>query len=241
MARERYPIRIDEDARFMRAVAWALLVLTVIGFVPTYFVPLSDGSFLSDLLWMHPHAIAGFAFAAFFIAQPTMVLKRNWKLHRTMGLIVGITVIASAITGVAVQFEAFPRGPETAEKVISDSFRTFQLVPLMLGFFVAGVMMRRRPDWHWRLMYLAAITPFGTVVGRYVRAADQMFPTEGIAGPVLTFINLLIFIALIVYDLVRYRRVHRASWIGLVAFLATTALSLSIGFSDWWQGIALAG
>lgn len=152
MAKERYPIRIDGDARFMRVVAWALMVFTFLGFVPTYFVPLSNGSFAFEEAWMHPHAIAGFAFAIVFIAQPTFVLKRNWKMHHALGLTVALAVLAAVVTGIGVQFGMFPRGPETAGKVVADSFRTFQLLPLLAGLFIAGVMMRKWPDWHWRLM-----------------------------------------------------------------------------------------
>lgn len=32
MAKERYPIRIDDDTRFMSASAWSLPVLTILGF-----------------------------------------------------------------------------------------------------------------------------------------------------------------------------------------------------------------
>ncbi|MBX7541684.1 hypothetical protein [Qipengyuania sphaerica] len=238
MAKEKYPFRMMDDARFMRGVAWALLVFTVLGFVPTYFVPLSDGSFATDEFWMHPHAIAGFAFAAFFIAQPTMVLKGNWKVHRTMGAVVGLAVIAAAITGLGVQFEMFPREGELKGKAVSDAFRTFQLTPLLVGFFIWGVLMRRRPDWHWRLMYASAIAPFGTVIGRYVRMVPEIIdPT--MVGQMTSLFYTLTAVVLLVYDFVRYRRLHPASLIGLAVIIVTTVIVLQIGFSDWWQGIAL--
>lgn len=240
MAKERYPIRVMDDARFMRAVAWVLMIFTFLGFVPTYFIPLSQGSFDMVEAWMHPHAIAGFAFAIVFIAQPTFILKRNMKMHRALGLTVGVAVIASVITGIGVQFEMFPRGQETEGKVIADSFRTFQLLPLLAGFFIAGVLMRKRPDWHWRLMYHAALAPFGTVMGRYIRMVPEIIPPES-AGPMTSLLGLISVLVLPVSDFIRYRRIHAASWIGLVAFLITGFIALQIGFSDWWQGIALAG
>lgn len=42
-----------------------------------------------------------------------------------------------------------------------------------------------------------------------------------------------------VYDFARYRRIHAASWIGLIAFLVTGYVALQIGLSDWWRAIAM--
>ena len=155
-----------------------------------------------------------------------------------MGLVVGLAVIASAITGIAVQFEMFPRGPGFEGKIVSDAFRTFQLVPLLVGFFVAGVLMRKRPDWHWRLMYAAAMAPFGTIIGRYVRMVPQFVEAQ-IVGQMTSLFYLVTVVALIIADFVRYRRIHPASWIGLVVVLITNVIALQIGFSDWWKAIAL--
>lgn len=238
MSRSSYPIEVGDDARFMRGVAWVLFALTILGFVPTYFLPLSDGNFIAEHMWMHPHAIAGFAFAAFFIAQPTLVLRRNWKLHRTMGLVVGIAVIASVITGIGVQFEMFPRGGEGEGRVVADAFRTFQLLPLLTGFFIWGVLMRKRPDWHWRLMYASAMAPFGTVIGRYVRMVPQ-FVEANIVGQMTSLFYTLAVVVLLVYDVAKYRRLHPASIIGLVVVIVTTVIALQIGFSSWWRAIAL--
>ncbi|MEO0642906.1 MAG: hypothetical protein AAFY47_05740 [Pseudomonadota bacterium] len=231
-----YPARMDDDARFMRVVGWIFLVITFGGFVQSYFIPLAKGEFVAVNEWMHPHAIVSFAFAALFVAQPWLVLKRNWKGHRYIGWALGALVLGAVVTGVAVQLAMWPTVPEDATNRSSASFRLFQLLPTLAGFFVAGALMRKRRDWHWRLMFHAAYAPMGTAFGRFVRQIRDL-PAGG--GPVLSGLLLLGIIAMLVSDKVRYGRVHPANWIGLVFYIATVVLSLWIANTDWYAKLSL--
>lgn len=232
-----YPVRMDDDARFMRIIGWIFLAITLGAFVQSYFVPLARGTFVSVQVWMHPHAIVSFAFAALFVAQPWLILKRNQKAHRVVGWILGALVAGAVISGVAVQFEMWPTVPEDTQNRIPASFRLFQLLPTLFVFFVAGVALRKKPDWHWRLMFHAAYAPVGTAVGRFVRMIPDSVMEE--TGPLLSGLLLLGIIAVLVSDKVRYGRVHAANWIGLVAYIATAVLSLSIAGTDWYAALSL--
>lgn len=235
----KYPVEIDRDARFVRIIGWIFLLITFGAFVQSYFIPLANGSFEAANVWMHPHAIVSFAFALLFIAQPQLVLKRNWRVHRTIGSLLGVLVLGAVISGVGVQLGMWPAPSLEAGNGVSSAFRLFQLLPTLVVFFVAGVLLRKRQDWHWRLMVHAAYAPVGTAVGRFVRQIPD--PPMGGAGQFLSFLLLLGVIALLASDKIRYGRFHPANWIGLVFYIATVFLSLSIGFSDWFEAYVTRG
>ena len=231
----QYPIRLDDDARFMRVVGWFFLAITLSAFVQSYFVPLARGEFVAVNEWMHPHAVVSFIFAALFIAQPWLVLKRNWRWHRYFGWALGAMVVGSVITGVAVQFAMWPTVQEDTQNRIPASFRLFQLLPTLAGFFVAAVLLRKRQDWHWRLMFHAAYAPMGTALGRFVRILD--LPEGG--GPVLSGLLLVGLIVFALSDKIRYGRVHAANWIGLAVYIATGPLALWIAGTVWYTQLSL--
>ena len=233
----KYPVRMEDDARFLRIIGWLLFAITVGAFVQSYFIPVSRGEFASANVWMHPHAIVSFAFAALFIAQPWLVLKRSWRWHRVLGWVMGVLVLGAVVTGVAVQFGMWPTVPEDVQNRIPAAFRLFQLLPTLFLFFVAGILARKRPDWHWRLMLHAAYAPVGTAVGRFVRLIPD--PPFGGSGPFLSFILLLGIIGILASDKVRYGRVHLANWLGLAFYILTIPLSLFIANTGWYTRISL--
>ena len=220
----------------MRVIGLIFLAITFGGFVNSYFIPLANGEFVAVNEWMHPHAIVSFAFAALFVAQPWLVLERNWRWHKYIGWVLGAMVLGAVVTGIAVQFAMWPTVPSDANNRIPASFRLFQLLPTLALFFVAGVLMRKRRDWHWRLMFHAAYAPMGTAFGRFVKMIPDL-PEGG--GPVLSGSLLLGLIAMVVSDKVRYGRVHAANWIGLVFYIATAVLSLWIAGTDWYALVSL--
>ncbi|MEO0589473.1 MAG: hypothetical protein AAFZ11_02810 [Pseudomonadota bacterium] len=231
-----YPVRMDDDARFMRVIGLIFLAITFGGFVQSYFIPLANGEFVAVNEWMHPHAVVSFAFAALFVAQPWLILERNWRWHKYIGWVLGAMVLGAVVTGVAVQLAMWPTVPEDETNRSSAAFRLFQLLPTLAGFFVAAILMRKRQDWHWRLMFHAAYAPMGTALGRFVRMVPDL-PAGG--GPVLSGLLLVGLIAMAVSDKVRYGRVHAANWIGLAFYIITVPLSLWIANTDWYIELSL--
>ena len=235
--RTDYPVRQADDARFVRAVGWILLAITLGAFVQSYFVPIARGEFEAANVWMHPHALVSFAFAALFIAQPWLILRENWQLHRHVGWVVGLLVLGAVVSGIAVQLGMWPTVPEDTANRIPAAFRLFQLLPTLSLFFIGGVLMRARTDWHWRLMVHAAYAPVGTAMARFVRMIPD--PPTGDAGPILSLLLLCGILALVASDKVRYGRVHPANWIGLAFYVATVPLSLYLSGTAWYEGLSL--
>lgn len=214
-----------------------MLAITLSAFVPTYFLPMARGEFSSTNVWMQPHTWVSFAFAALFIAQPWLVLKRNWRGHKVIGWILGALVFGAAITGVAVQLAVWPTVPEDSKNLVPAAFRLFQVLPTLVLFFVAGVLMRKRQDWHWRLMLQAAYAPVGIGFRRFVDMIQGL--PAGTDGPLLSLLIVAGLAAILVSDKVRHGRTHLANWCGLAFFVLTMALSLFIAGTDWYARLTL--
>ncbi len=229
------------DARFLRAMAVILLVMTLAGFAPRYLLPLAQGTYNPPAawnMWMHPHAIAGFGFSLLFISQPTLIMARKFGAHRVSGWIAAGVVFLSIVSGVGVQLGMFPTSPGDASNIMGGAFRLFQSLPMMAAFFAAAWALKRRPDWHWRFMYMAAFAAVGTIIGRLYQYYTPI-PAEAI-GPLVGAANLLFVLFLPVSDKIRRGRVHKASWISLGAFIGFQIFVAVLLGSGWWMNVATA-
>jgi hypothetical protein len=229
---------LESDARFLRTMAIVLLTMTIAAFLPRYLVPLAQGSYdppASWNIWMHPHAIAGFGFSLLFILQPTLIARGRFDLHRKMGWVGAALVLLSVVSGVGVQLGTYPTTPNDFSNVVGGAFRLFQSLPMMVGFFIAALMLRAKPDWHWRFMYMAAFAAVGTIIGRLYEHYTPM-PDE-IIGPMIGAGTLVFTLVLPVSDKLRKGRVHKASWIALGVFVLFQIIVPPISGSDAWIGM----
>lgn len=227
---------IGADARFMRNTGIVLLLLSVLAFAPRYFAPIMAGSYQPPSLWMHPHAISALLWAAIFIIQPWLIVQKAPALHRRVGYAACIVAVINVVSGVAVQLDMLPTTADDFSNVVGGGFRLFQSVPVFVVFLIAALAMRRRPDWHLRLMYQTAIAAVATVLGRLYLFYGRL-PDEVIAV-LIPLGNLGFVILLPIYDYVKYRKVHPASWIGVAAFIGFQIIVTPIVFSDFWTNFA---
>ncbi|HKK92028.1 MAG TPA: hypothetical protein VJ925_01300, partial [Longimicrobiales bacterium] len=120
--------------------------------------------------------------------------------------------------------------------IVGGAFRLFQSLPMMVGFFVAAVILRKRPDWHWRFMYMAAFAAVGTIIGRLYLHFTPMDPD--LVGMMVGPANLAFVLVLPISDKLRHGRIHRASWISLAVFIVFQAVLAPFALSGWWAAIA---
>ncbi|MEM7701432.1 MAG: hypothetical protein AAF251_05795 [Pseudomonadota bacterium] len=229
---------LARDARFLRVMAVILLVMTLAAFAPRYLVPIAQGSYnppASWNLWMHPHAMAGFGFSILFILQPTLIARSDFKLHRAFGWAGAGLVALSVVSGVGVQLGTFPAASANDVNVVGGAFRLFQSLPMMVGFFTAAVFLRKRADWHWRFMYMAAYAAVGTIIARLFAYFTPMDPN--LIGAMVGPANLVFVLVLPVSDKLRHGRVHKASWVSLAMFIAFQAVIAPLALSEWWASL----
>jgi len=228
--------RVIDDARFMRNTGLFLLLLSALAFAPKYFLPLATGSYTAPSRFMHPHAVTALLWSLIFVVQPWLIALRRPKLHRRIGYFALIVAIGNIASGIAVQLDMLPTSKGDISNVVGGGFRLFHSVPAFTVFLVAAIALRRRTDWHLRFMYQTAIAAVATVLGRLYVYYGHL--PEAAAAPLIPLGNLAFVILMPVYDYVKYRKVHPASWIGVGAFVAFQAIVTPFVFSDLWMNYA---
>lgn len=189
------------------------------------------------LLWIHGGVF--FAWIGLFIFQSTMIRIRKVHLHRTLGwflaaLALAIPVLGITITRVMSRFEILRLHEDPVERAL------FLPVPFldMLAFtvlFGLAVLWRKRPEYHRRLMFLAACVLTAAAWGR------MPTPTN---VPYISFyggVDALILLG-VLRDLIVNRRVHALYLWSLppLVLLQLGAIAITDHKADWWIPIGRA-
>lgn len=185
-------------------------VIAVIGFWPSFFGPLLDGSD-GDRHWvLYVHAVVFLGWLGLFILQSALVYARRKDLHRRLGnygIAYGVLVI---VLGLAATFVAPPLHVASGKWTL-DHAAAFLLLPLgdlllFGGFFATAIRYKNRHALHKRLMVLA------TVALVFPGAARMLSPVNKPLLMLVVWFSPLL--AAILVDLVVRKRIERIYLVG---------------------------
>lgn len=146
----------DRAGRFYLAFGLISLAATITGFSTTYILPMSRGAF-SAPTFVHLHGSLCLTWVLLFIVQTLLVRGRRTPLHMRLGRI-GIPVaLGILISGMGTAFWATERDLGSGAIAYTTMIGTLTSLTIFAGFVTFAVAMRRKPDWHKRLMMLATI------------------------------------------------------------------------------------
>ena len=191
----------SRDRRFFKGMAIASAIAVFIGFYPTYYLKAWwDTPVLPPLV--HVHGILFTSWIGLLVAQTWLVSVHRTDLHRRLGIggavAVFMTIVAFFTAAGAVQRGRIP------PQFLPHSLATVLVFPALVG---AALLMRRRPDGHKRLMWIATTELLSAPVGR--------FPVIWRASAFVAYSATDSFLAtLLIYDLVTRRRPHWATVLG---------------------------
>jgi hypothetical protein len=112
------------DRRFYTGVAAAMLVVTFIGFAPTYYLAGLISAPPLDLV-VQFHGVVYSAWILFFLVQNGLIAARRADIHRVTGAL-GLTLaIVVFVVGVwvAIHSGTLRHGPADRDQYVSSSFR----------------------------------------------------------------------------------------------------------------------
>lgn len=177
---------------------------------------------------LHVHGAVFTLWVLVFVAQPAFIARGSIALHRRIGWIGAVLAAAMLIMGTAATLYAirydvvppfFPR----------PIFLVMNLIGIAVfgGLVAGGIALRRRAEWHKRLMLCATISILGPGLGRLLPMGSF-----GPAAPLVMFgvIALFAFTGPVA-DLITLRRVHPAYYWGVTAILLSMAVIGPIAFS----------
>ena len=154
--------QLQHRNRFFLYVSYALLVIVLVGFSPTFYLR-AFFDVPSIPLYVYAHGAALTAWYIWLCVQTTAVSTGRIALHRSLGVIGIVFGTLVLLSGTAAALELAPRLLLKYGNIDSDLPRivgvvwgNIGLLVAFAGFFVAAVLNRRKPEIHKRLMYLAS-------------------------------------------------------------------------------------
>jgi hypothetical protein len=223
--------RTSPDRNFFLTMTLLALAVVIGGFAPTYYLKLWFGT--PELkLSVHVHSILATAWCALLVTQTLLIRNGRHALHRTLGM-AGLAIAALVvITGYIVIFGK-PRPTVGSRAFIF----TPMLGLLLFSVFVAtAVYYRRDAAMHKRLMYLSLLFIVGAAMSRLIRHFG--------GNPLMHLhvhhyaVYATLFLPLVIYDLVRLRKLHRATVAGVAVHALMHPLHFLVAFTPTWQRFA---
>jgi len=218
------------DRRLFTWAAVAAVVVVFVGFARSYYLKGAFGAPPLSAL-VHAHGLVMTLWFVLVVVQARLVAVRRVDLHRRLG-VAGVAVAALVLViGVCTAISAAARGVSPGPPPL-----VFLVVPLgdMLIFAIlagAGLLLRRRGDFHKRLMLLASV---GMLTAAFARVPLDVVKAGGL--PLFFALNDLLVLACVGYDTLKNRRLHPAfGWGALLIVLSQPARLLLAGTQTWQQ------
>jgi hypothetical protein len=224
------------------------VVTALVGFIPDSVnviaaVEAGQRPPLSPIL--HAHAIAMGAWLLLLLTQSTLVATGNTAQHRKLGLI-GMVLAPTIVVlmflvarGAYSAFMAVPPGAMPAEafagvkQLVSNLFLEQIRSMALFGGFVAWALVVRKRDseTHRRLLILATLIPLPAAINRIMWLPGG-FPES----PVSTWLYQLLWLApVLIYDIARRGRVHRAYVIGIALNVPFAIATYLLWSTPGWE------
>jgi hypothetical protein len=212
------PSALQRERAFFFCMALALAATCVAGFVRS--LVLGRSSFDSPW-WVHVHGITMMGWIVLFVMQNGLVASGRIAIHRRLGILAAawsLWVVGAGALVLAMNTVTHRTLPAFTPAYIFaiDGLATLSFVSLTW----AGIAMRRRSDWHKRLMLSGTICIIAPGLGRMV--------PDSMVGLHITYalfpLHLAFFAVAMLYDLRTRGKPHSAYYWGLAGLVAMTVL-----------------
>jgi hypothetical protein len=245
----------------------ACLILGLLGFSMTYWIPLVTGGFRAGPI-VYIHAAAYYGWLVLLLTQSILVSRGEMRNHRVWGVAGVSLATAMVLIGVAVALHALEHRLSDGEGNRARAMAFIQVtLPIFFGgMVVAAILNVSRPNTHKRLIFVATITIIqaaidrllGMIVGPfavlYAESQGLALPGPGeapspelvaimapIFGPLFivgTALTDLLLIAGMIHDKRTLGRVHPAWWIGGGIMVAYQIVRTPLSETQVWYSVA---
>ncbi|MDB5496780.1 MAG: hypothetical protein JWP28_811 [Phenylobacterium sp.] len=251
---------VGSSRRFYVWMASACLAIAVVGFMPTYFLPIAQGRFKAEPI-VHIHGLVLFSWVAFFFTQTWLVATGRTLAHRSWGMlgiaiVTAMTFIITAVVSMRVAQASLPgQPPGTAHDVKAFAWVTMSALLFFVPVFILAIVKLKDSETHKRLILLMTISMLGAPIARWFSllapAPDPNAPpwpaglphvgapplmvavTAGLLGDIL-------LVAAMIYDWRTRGRPHPVYLIGGAIMLLLQVTIVPVAHSAAWQWAAAA-
>lgn len=200
------PVKANQRSRFFIAIAVLLVFVAFAGFARTFFLPIWQGSFKAAPVFFI-HGGFFFVWVLLFTMQIFLIRLKKPALHKTLGMLSVVIVVGMVVSCIGVGVSAMHRDLALGMGQIARSalMGVFTGMLIFGCLFIAGIVHRRRPDYHKRLMFLATVFVLWPAWFRFRHYFPDVPRPDLVFGVV--FADAPILIAMI-YDKLTIKRVH---------------------------------
>lgn len=213
------------DERFFLRAAIVMAVIIAAGF--SFQLAMGRSTFASPVR-VHVHALLFMGWVAIYLTQNMLVATGRIDLHRKLGWVAAVWMVAMVVSGFVVTV-AMVRSGTVPFFFQPLHFLIFDPVAVSTfgGLTAAAILLRRRTEWHRRLHFCGMTILIAPAFGRLLPmpllqpwsweaafAVALLFPFSGALA-----------------DLKRWGRVHPAWKWGIAAILGSFALTQIVTYS----------
>lgn len=227
---------------FFLIMAFVGLLAVIIGFAKTFMIPVATNNFSAPVL-IHVHGAFAFAWIILFLTQTSLINFHKYKIHQTLGFL-GIFIASGvSITMVPVGFYVVQRDLKQGlgESTYSSLPGIITSAILFFSLVMAGILKRKVPASHKRLMLLATIVVLWPAWFRF----RHYFPS--VPRPDIWFALVLadsLIVIAWVWDKIKNGSVHPVlKFVGLFIILEQTFEVIAYDtpiwrqFAEWIYGV----
>lgn len=216
------PPNVQRERQFFFYMALAMAAVTVAGFLR--FLVLGMSTFASPW-WVHLHGVSMMGWLVLYVAQNGLVARGNLAVHRRLGILtaawsVWVPIMSTMVLAYNAMEQRTPPFFPGAFMYALDGCTVVAFAALTW----TGLALRKRSDWHKRLMLGGTILLIQPGLGR-------LLPTSMI-GPDIAYVlfpgHLLLLAVAIVYDWRTRGGIHPAYLCGLGALALATLLPVYV-------------
>ena len=194
------------DHRFYGVVSIALALVVFAGFSRTYYLKDFFGAPALPLL-VHIHGAVMTLWYTLFIVQVRLVATHRVALHKKLGIagvfLAAVVAILAPTVSIGLARRRLLAHPNSVEGPFLLGLQLFAIVVVFVILISAAVYLRRRGDYHKRLMTLAMLTLLGPAIVRLPFINDANIPAT-------IAISISLVLICVITDTVRNRRLHPA-------------------------------
>jgi hypothetical protein len=220
------PFYLGLSILFLALVFWT--------FARTFYLKLIFGTPVLPLL-LHVHGIVMTGWAVLLVVQASLISAHRVQWHRRVGVFgagwAALVVLLGSVTTLhAAMREVRAHTPMAPAQVFITTLDLLQML-LFAGFVTAAILLRRRADYHKRLMLLTIACMLPDALARL----PVHFMTNGL---ILVGLDAFVF-GCVAIDTLRHRRLHPALGWGALLFVLTFHIALFAAATPGWIGFGM--
>ena len=221
------------------ALANALIIAAGFGYSTYARLHLGDPRFGGPSLTtlVRVHAAVCTMWTVLLIVQTRLAAAGRIRLHQRLGIVGAVTAAAVLGLGAVVAITATRRATSLGEPIATVALRlsifTCQELTVFAILVGAALSLRKRADYHKRLILLGTIALIPA-------ATTRPFPLGSLTNTLMSFglVEGMFVLALCVHDRRRLGRLHAATLWGGGLLVVTAMLRTLVGGTDAWLAVA---